>query len=353
MKAPEVRPPLWIKWWAKDALDDMSMLSPIEELAYRRILDLIVTHNDALPDDGKTVAWVTKAGRSWSRVKSRLLKLGKIYIEDGFVRNRRATGACIESRSFVAQKSAAGRASVVKRNQMKDKNTESTGVPASVGASVVTGASTNQESVHRSSIYDRAAVDDGEVKVSAKAGLWQEGVEILRSLTGNAEPGCRAFIGKLMRSVGDADRLLAILRRAQEEQPADPKAWIAAAARSAQQSSAAPVPADDAWGIHAWLQRAGAVEVVPDSTKPEATAWRLGDWFADQIAELLAQAARLPFAWRGDWSPLAEWLHAGLDPHRDILPTIRRIAAGDSYTPPHSLKYFDAAVRGSTTRRAA
>jgi hypothetical protein len=118
----------------------------MEELAYRRILDLIVVTGDRLRDDDRALAWVTKAGRAWNRVKARLLELGKITVEDGFVRNRRATEECSQSLCFIAQRSAAGHASAERRKSLKNKDRASPAVGAAVPTAEATGAAANQES---------------------------------------------------------------------------------------------------------------------------------------------------------------------------------------------------------------
>lgn len=68
----------------------MAALSPLEELAYRRILDFIFVTGDQLRDDDRALAWMTKTGRGWPRIKARLLDLGKIEVADGRITNDRA-----------------------------------------------------------------------------------------------------------------------------------------------------------------------------------------------------------------------------------------------------------------------
>jgi len=77
--------PIWIKWWPKDALDATMTLAPVEELAYRRILDLIYSTGDNLPDDDKRLAWMTKTGSKWPKVKQSLLAQGKIALVNGHI----------------------------------------------------------------------------------------------------------------------------------------------------------------------------------------------------------------------------------------------------------------------------
>jgi hypothetical protein len=54
----------------------------MEELAYRRIMDLIYVTEDKLMNDDKRLAWMTKTGRQWKRIKESLIAYGKIQIVD-------------------------------------------------------------------------------------------------------------------------------------------------------------------------------------------------------------------------------------------------------------------------------
>src|SRR4051812_34121844 len=72
--------PFYVDWNAKDALDGMNQLSDFEELAYRRIIDMIYVTDDQLLDDEQALQWSTKTGKKWSKIRKRLLELGKIEI---------------------------------------------------------------------------------------------------------------------------------------------------------------------------------------------------------------------------------------------------------------------------------
>ena len=82
--------PISIDWCPKDALDGMQQLGPWEELAYRRILDLIYVTDDQLYDD-KRLGWMTKTGNRWPRIKKTLVGKGKIYLEGGLIRNKKCS----------------------------------------------------------------------------------------------------------------------------------------------------------------------------------------------------------------------------------------------------------------------
>jgi uncharacterized protein YdaU (DUF1376 family) len=141
--------PLWVAWWPKDAIDGMAALSVIEECAYRRILDFIFSTGDQLLDDDRALAWMTKAGRAWPRVKQRLLDLGKIEVVEGRITNERARAACIESASFTAQKVEAararwGRAKSQENNKTTDAGAYATAMPAHVRSDMSNQQSQNK-----------------------------------------------------------------------------------------------------------------------------------------------------------------------------------------------------------------
>jgi len=80
---------LFVEYCAKDALDGTLNLDPFEELAYRRVIDMIYATNDQLIDDDKKLSWSTKTGSRWPKIKNSLIAAGKIEIIDGRISNRR------------------------------------------------------------------------------------------------------------------------------------------------------------------------------------------------------------------------------------------------------------------------
>ena len=99
--------PLFVQWCAKDALDGMQALTPMEELAYRRLIDLIYATEDNLPDDDKRLAWMTKVGRRWPGIKRALIAQNKIDVVDGRVTIRRCRDELFKAEKNIAQKRAA------------------------------------------------------------------------------------------------------------------------------------------------------------------------------------------------------------------------------------------------------
>lgn len=98
-----------VNWYPRDALDGMKFLTPMEELAYRRIIDMLYISGGELPDDDEIMAEQTRTFSEWSKVKSGLLKKAKIAISDGFITNEK----CTEVLEDIQQKSDKARASGV------------------------------------------------------------------------------------------------------------------------------------------------------------------------------------------------------------------------------------------------
>jgi uncharacterized protein YdaU (DUF1376 family) len=107
-----------IDWYPSDALGGMTFLTVPEELAYRRIIDLLYVSGGELPDDDAILAEATRTFADWPAVRAGLVKKGKIDIADGALTNAR----CTEILNHVAEKSekarASGQASGRKRRQI-------------------------------------------------------------------------------------------------------------------------------------------------------------------------------------------------------------------------------------------
>ena len=193
--------------------------------------------------------------------------------------------------------------------------------------------------------------------VDAKIELWRAGLATLRTLTGQASGPARKLLGKLIDAAGgDHARLLALIRRAEVEQPDGPAAWLVAGAQALSAPVLALVASPAAATVHDRLAALPGA-IVPDAARlarypTDVGHILLGGWHADVIWASLADAAGFdPWAWPGELAPLGTWL-AALTLHQDanevIVGTIRRVASRPSYVPPRSLAYFSDAVREAT-----
>lgn len=107
-----------VDWYPVNALAGMKFLTPMEELAYRRIIDLLYTEGGALPDDDETMAEQTRTFKDWKKVKAGLIRKEKISLSDGQITNEKCTEVLtdIQQRSDAAR--ASGKASGEKRRKL-------------------------------------------------------------------------------------------------------------------------------------------------------------------------------------------------------------------------------------------
>ena len=90
---------------------------------------MIYATDDRLFDDDSVLQFSTKTGTKWKAIKDLLInKYEKIFIEDGFIRQKICTEKLEKSWSKIGQASDAGKASAEKRKLLKLKDTGSTGV---------------------------------------------------------------------------------------------------------------------------------------------------------------------------------------------------------------------------------
>ena len=350
------RVPLWVRWYARDALDGTRALSPMEELAYRRILDLIFASGDRLLDDDGALAWMTKTSRRWPAIKRRLIAIEKIRVEAGFIRNTRANAECSESARFVAQKIAAGTRSAGARRSLKNPKTASTDVATVAPTGVATNykeeevvvppvvplplARPRRQAAPRSHVPEDWCPDEGGRAYAAERGV-NLAVEV---------PAFR-------------DHHLA-RGNTMASWPAAWRTWCTKSLRFGHAGRCAPRAAtlghptlaldngrpDDPWGIAGWCATCPGV-TDPDTEDAHRGRFLLGGALLDVAAANICAAARLPPAWRGKLDALAGWLNGGIC-SGDAVEAIAKVAARAGYDPStvRSLAYFDAAVR---ERRAA
>lgn len=190
---------LFVDWCPKDAIDGMQMLDPWEELAYRRILDFIYITGDRL-EDNKRLGWMTKTGNRWPRIRERLIELGKIYIDAGFIRNEKCQEIIQKTELKIVQKSVAGKASASKRKSLKTQDTRSTAVDAPLDLCSAKNPTELQlpknPRTHTSSVPNgTGAIAPEDEDIWAK--VFREGKRVLVKTTGCTEKTAGACIQKI------------------------------------------------------------------------------------------------------------------------------------------------------------
>ena len=99
----------FVYYCADDMLNGTMTLSIEEELAYRRIVDLIYSTSDQLENNGR-IAWMTKLEDKWDKVRDKLVSKNKIQIVDGFIKVERCTEEINKAKDNYAKKQKAARA---------------------------------------------------------------------------------------------------------------------------------------------------------------------------------------------------------------------------------------------------
>lgn len=151
---------LFVEYCAKDFLDGVLLLDPWEELAYRRICDMIYATNNNLVDDDKKLAWATKTGNRWAKIKRALIAAEKIFCTDGVITNEKCTKTLAKSQKNINQKSDAGKASAEARKALENNETDATAVDGAASAADTTGVPTNQEPKNPSSSGSKEPSED-------------------------------------------------------------------------------------------------------------------------------------------------------------------------------------------------
>ncbi len=106
--------PVKIDYSASDFLGGTILLDAWEELAFRRICDLVYVTRDNLADDNK-MGQLTKTGRRWSKIRLRLIELEKIEVVDGRISQPRCRRELEAANLRIERASNAGLASAEKR----------------------------------------------------------------------------------------------------------------------------------------------------------------------------------------------------------------------------------------------
>jgi uncharacterized protein YdaU (DUF1376 family) len=213
----EPRNGLFVQYCAKDFIDGTNNLGPWEELAYRRIVDLIYTSNDKLADDDKKLAWQTKAGSRWKSIKQILINAGKIEIIDGRVTNTRCRAELQKSAEKIAKQSAKGKASAEARKSLKTKDTP----PTAVEPRLEPRCQPTTELLNQEEKKETVATATGACGTilqfqkpaeppSLKSQIWSLGLDYLRPIAGTTDAKLRSRLGGWCKQYGDASVLDAI-----------------------------------------------------------------------------------------------------------------------------------------------
>ena len=111
--------PAKVFYSASDCVGGTILLDAWEELAYRRICDLIYVTGDNLPDDD-AMPMLTKVGRRWPKIRARLVALEKIVVENGRISNPRCRRELADAGRRIEAAMTGALASVEARKSLKE-----------------------------------------------------------------------------------------------------------------------------------------------------------------------------------------------------------------------------------------
>ena len=319
----------WLKFWPQDWQRDPALR--ICCVAARGLwMDLICLAHEGSPYGHVTIngvaATMRQIGRITGTTEKEAIKLIQ-ELEDAGVFSR-TEGGVIFSRRMVRDHKASdsGREAIEKRWSGKKVGDDIPNYPPNrVGNSLEAEAEADKkDSVLRTG--DTSPPDPKKM-------LWKEGLATIRVLTNLADGPARRFVGRLLdASHSDHERLLKLVKRCETEQPDSPQAWLMAAAK----------------GLNGHAQPSGLFDdVLPPGVTKEARTGKLvaGGLYLEETAEAACEAARLPLAdVRRHWPAVVDWAKADCTKFQ-ITSAIRAVADRPNYVPPHSLKFFDRAVR--------
>jgi hypothetical protein len=110
-----------------------------------------------------------------------------------------------------------------------------------------------------------------------------------------------------------------------------------AAKRAESPTKASLMDPSDPFGIQTWCQNLLGVKPAGSATEKARGNWLAFGYIIDSVARCVAEAAEFPINWRGDWSPLREWLEAGYEPDAIVDAITRAVektrSQGKTYAP--------------------
>lgn len=300
------RKPLFVQYCADDMLGGTLTLTPEQELAYRRICDMIYSTGGQLIDNPKSLAIATKLGNRWAKVRQELLDLGKIEVRDGMIWHERCAEELEKARVNIAQKSRAGKASREMLNIGAKPLIPLERGATAVATAVPTAAPTNRKPVTRSQ----------NLPTSSSESVSREAAPRPRPVDDDAE--ARAFGGYLHR-----------LRAGEVAPPQEPPSPPPAAPGPKGPGDGAAIPIDD------------AVAVI--------------QLFDRLRVEAFGEAQRRPWASPMDRTVASRWLADGAS--LPLLEDVMRAKLGGQAMrgeqPSRSLQHLDLGVRDALQRAKA
>ena len=211
----------WYKRYGADFIAGTLGMSLEEKGAYSIVLDLIYDRDGAIPDDPRYIAGVCGCSvRKWNAIRLKLIELGKIQCQDGFISNFRADKE-IENRAKTPRKDAE------KHTNRQDKNAEN---EADINEN---NDLKNKNWAHSQKLEARSQIDTIPIGMDAPSAsktprdkLW-ECVTRLAEQRGENRKALAGVVGRCVKLSGrDHQAVLNVCLAAEAERPLHLEPWL-------------------------------------------------------------------------------------------------------------------------------
>lgn len=136
----------YVSYCPQRLINKLFNLDVYEEIAYRRITDMILMSADTLMDDDKKLGYSTKLGKAkWLKVKASLMAQKLLYVEDGRITSLECQQQLERVEAQIMQKSIAGKASAESRGKKPKSLINNNTTQTAVGTAEPTAVVTNYE----------------------------------------------------------------------------------------------------------------------------------------------------------------------------------------------------------------
>lgn len=317
-----LRPDAWMPIYWGDYVRDTGHLNNAGHGAYLMLIKHYWNTGEPLTDDDNELWRIAccDSKKEWMKLRPKIVRL--FIFDHGKLRHKRIEAELTRACAITSAKAEAGKKGAEVRWQNDGRR-----------IAAVKNSHRQTDTPSQSPKKEPELRSDGVPPLDPKKELWNDGLKIVRVLTNQDAGPARKFLGRLV-NLANADhaKLLALLKRAEIEQPDQPQAWLVAAAAAINVFDAS----SDLFADN-----------LPPGVTTEASTGKLvaGGIYLEQVADAACDAARISLSEaKRHWPVIAEWGNADLTMFQ-IVSGIKRLAERPGYAPPSSMKYFDRAVR--------
>jgi uncharacterized protein YdaU (DUF1376 family) len=235
----------WMPLYVGDYLADTMHLKMCEHAAYLLLIMHYWRHGP-LPDDDGVLATISKADRkTWAAISPIIRAF--FNCRGGRLHHKRIDLERASASENTDKKRDAANARWAKERMQKPSKPDAPApAPASAPASIVHDAkgpsriSPVPVPIEREERVPslRSGRASGAALKPIRDQLWEDGLPLLRALTGKPDGASRTLLGKLLRDArDDCARMLAALREAADARPIDPVSWLTEAVKERRNSA--------------------------------------------------------------------------------------------------------------------